>query len=295
MKRGVRPWLSNDWIYSLTALGRENRECVKALHDFTNKVIKDRRAVLKQRESGVFEEPVNNNEEKKERLAFLDLLIKSSENGAQLTDDDIREEVDTVMFAGHDTTASAMTWFLYCVSRHPEVQKDLYEELYQVFGDSDRPCTAQDVSELKYLSCCIKESLRLYPSVPAIMRQLTEDVELGGHIIPAGTSIALMIYGMHHNPLVFEDPEAFKPERFSAENISQLHPYAFIPFSAGPRNCIGQKYGLLETKVVLANLLRRFQFTHPNPDEPLLVPYSQVVLKPKHDVSLIVSKRTFGV
>ena len=137
-----------------------------------------------------------------EKLAFLDLLIKASENGADLTDDDIREEVDLVMFAGHDTTASAMTWFLYCIARHPEQQvfenslifieihylfthsfvlykKLLMEEVDQVFGDSDRLCTNQDVTELIYLECCIKETLRLYPSVPAVMRRLTEDVVIG--------------------------------------------------------------------------------------------------------------------
>lgn len=126
------------------------------------------------------------------------------------------------------------------------------------------------------MECCIKESLRLYPSVPAIMRHLTEDVVIGlaltdsmiilfiyrpwtrcfsgGHTIPAGVSIALMIYGMHHNPLVYEDPEIFKPERFSGENSSERHPYSFIPFSAGPRNCIGTCYNVNCKLEILINI-----------------------------------------
>lgn len=246
----------------------------------------------------MFNGTFNNNVEEdktdapKERLAFLDLLIKASENGAELSDDDIREEVDTVMFAGHDTTASAMTWFLYCIARHPEQQQMVMDEVDQLFGDSDRPCTTQDATELKYLECCIKETLRLYPSVPAVMRCLTEDVEIGGYTLPAGVSVALMIYGMHHNPSVYPDPEEFKPERFLPENSVGRHPFSFIPFSAGPRNCIGQKYGLLEIKVVLVNLLRRFRFSVKDASTPMLIPSSEVVLKPKNGVPLILSKRT---
>ncbi|KZS02129.1 Uncharacterized protein APZ42_000953, partial [Daphnia magna] len=146
--------------------------------------------------------------------------------------------------------ALAFTWFLYLISRHPDKQKLLMEELSIVFGDSDRPCTVQDLAELKYLECCIKETLRLYPSAPFILRRLPEDVEIGGYILPKGVTIGMLIYGMHHNPQVYPDPEEFKPERFFPENSVGRHPYAFIPFSAGPRNCIGQKFAMLELKVV---------------------------------------------
>ncbi|XP_046449158.1 cytochrome P450 4c3-like isoform X2 [Daphnia pulex] len=295
MERGIRPWLTFDWIYQFSTLGRENQRCVTALHAFTNQVIKDRREALK-REAKTSQDNNNVQEEKcdaPKRLAFLDLLIKASETNADFNDDDIREEVDTVMFAGHDTTASAMTWFLYCIAKHPEHQQMVMEEVDQVFGgDAERPCSTQDAAQLKYLECCIKETLRLYPSVPAVMRSLTEDIDIGGYTLPAGVSVALMIYGMHHSPLVYPDPEAFKPERFLPENCVGRHPYAFIPFSAGPRNCIGQKYGILEIKIVLANLMRQFRFAVADMSQPMLTPSSEVVLKPKHGVPLIVSKRT---
>nr|QST15028.1 CYP4BY4 protein [Diaphanosoma celebensis] len=300
MERGVRPWLMNDWIFGLTALGRENRRCVETLHKFTNQVIRDRRQVLlqsAQKTQTATATSTNNNlyekgeDAPKERLAFLDLLINAAANGADLSDDDIREEVDTTMFAGHDTTASAMTWFLHCISKHPEEQQKIFDEVDAVFGHSDRPCTTHDMTQLKYLECCIKEALRLYPSVPGIMRNLTDDVEIGGYTLPAGASVAIVIYGMHHSPKVYPDPEEYKPERFLPENSVGRPPYAFIPFSAGPRNCIGQKYAMMEIKVVLSTVMRHFRFSSADPSSELLIPSSEVVLKPAETVPVIVQRR----
>ena len=115
---------------------------------------------------------------------------------------------------------------------------------------------------------------------------------LGGYTIPAGTSVGLLFYGMHHNPRVYPDPDHFKPERFLPENSAGRHPYAFVPFSAGPRNCIGQKYGMLEVKVVLANLLRHFRFSVNESTPELQTPSSEIVLKPPNGMNLVVSLRT---
>ena len=122
------------------------------------------------------------------------------------------------------------------------MQEMVVQELNEVFGDSDRPCTMEDASKLKYLEACIKEGLRLYPSVPIIERTISEDVEVDGHQIPAGASISLLFYALHRNEDFFQDALKFKPERFLQQDNSegQKHPYAFVPFSAGPRNCIGR-------------------------------------------------------
>ena len=118
------------------------------------------------------------------------------------------------------------------------------QELDEVFGDSDRPCTMEDAAKLKYLEACIKEGLRLYPSVPVIERTISENIELDGHQIPAGTSISLQFYALHHNEEFFPDSTKFKPERFFQQDDNHRHPYAFVPFSAGPRNCIGKIWNL---------------------------------------------------
>ncbi|XP_057367005.1 cytochrome P450 4C1-like [Daphnia carinata] len=286
VERVSRPWLSNDWIYKLFPLGRESERCVNALHAFTNKVTRYRREML-ERQPNKFPETIENSG----RFAIVDGLIQASNKGADLDDNGIREEIDLITFAGYDTTSAAMVWFLYLIAKHPEHQQLIVDELDLVFcGDRGRPCTTNDVSELKYLECCIKETLRLYPSVAFIMRCLTEDVEIGGYTIPAGVTVVPTFYAIHRNPCVFPDPEAFKPERFFPENSIGRHPYAFLPFSAGPRNCIGQKYAMLELKVVLANLLRRIEFSVSDPaisDAPDL----GFVLKPKHGVRLVISRR----
>jgi cytochrome P450 family 4 len=113
----------------------------------------------------------------------------------------------------------------------------------------------------------------------------------GGYTLPAGLSVCVLIYGMHHSPAVYTDPDAFKPERFIPENSTGRHPFAFIPFSAGLRNCIGQKYGLFELKVVLSTLIRRFRFSMDEATKVRTVASSEIVLKPVNGIRLILTPR----
>ena len=122
------------------------------------------------------------------------------------------------------------------------MKKLCFDEVDDVFQGSDRSCTPQDAAQLKYLECCIKESMRMYPSVPGVMRTIPEDTKVGKFILPAGSSASLCFYGMHRNPRVYPQPNAYKPERFLPEQSAGRHPYAFLPFSAGPRNCIGTSF-----------------------------------------------------
>ncbi|GLH04909.1 Cytochrome P450 4c3 [Gryllus bimaculatus] len=178
------------------------------------------------------------------RVAFLDLLLLAARDGS-LSDADIREEVDTFMFEGQDTTEAALSFAIYLLASHPDVQEKVLEELKSVF-DWSQPLqpTIQQLGELKYLEMVIKEVLRLYPSVPAIFRDITEDDKLPstGHVIPDGTVMIVSPWAVHRNPEVYPDPEKFDPERFSAGETARRHPYAFLPFSAGPRNCIGEAH-----------------------------------------------------
>jgi len=222
---------------------------------------------------------------KRRHLAFLDLLIEVSQDGDALSDADIREEVDTFMFEGYDTTSSAISFALFLVGHHPEIQEKIQEELGEIFGDSDRPATMADLQKMKYLECCIKESLRIYPSVPFIGRSVTEDTIINGFNAPAGSSVTVCSLFIHKNPLYFPNPEVFDPERFLPENAQGRHPFAYVPFSAGMRNCIGQKFALLEEKTILSTIFRNFYVKSLDKREDIALVF-ELVLKSNDGIRL---------
>lgn len=197
----------------------------------------------------------------KKRVAFLDLLIECSENGVVLSDEEVREQVDTIMFEGHDTTAAGSSFFLCLMGAHPDVQQKVVDELYTIFGDSDRPVTFQDTLQMKYLERCIMETLRMYPPVPIISRQIKENVKLASRDItlPVGATIIIATFKIHRNEDVFPNPDVFNPDNFLPEKSASRHYYAYVPFSAGPRSCVGRKYAMLKLKIILSTILRNFK------------------------------------
>ncbi|CAG2107241.1 unnamed protein product [Medioppia subpectinata] len=199
----------------------------------------------------------------KRKLAFLDsLLVHHIRNPREFTESDIREEVDTFMFEGHDTTAAAIQFSLILIGLDNNVQVKIHEEMDAIFGDDMcRDITTDDLRQMRYLEQCIKEALRLYPSVPYIARENQQDFSIGEHVIPKGSTCVPMIYMLHRDPKVFPNPEVYDPNRFASDgpDVQSRHPYAYVPFSAGPRNCIGQKFALLEEKALLAAILRRYR------------------------------------
>ncbi|XP_057365883.1 cytochrome P450 4c3-like [Daphnia carinata] len=285
--RQVRFYLWADWMFKLSSFWPEQRKALDILHGFTNKVIQERKAEHRKQSSDIVEPSKDVTEDavfsKRRRLAFLDLLIEASQGGTVLSDSDIREEVDTFMFEGHDTTSAAISWSIFLIGCHPEVQETVNEELDRVFGDSDRPATMADLNELKYLECCIKEALRLYPSVPIISRTCVEDTVIGGDEIPAGTSVSICSYYLHRDPKYFPDPELYQPKRFLAEHAERRHPYSYVPFSAGPRNCIGQRFALMEEKAVLSAILRNFHVQSLDKREEIVL-LAELILRPRDGI-----------
>ncbi|KAI1713408.1 cytochrome p450 domain-containing protein [Ditylenchus destructor] len=144
------------------------------------------------------------------RLAFLDLLLEMERNG-QLSEKEIQEEVDTFMFEGHDTTATAVTWMLHLLGCYPDIQEKVFDELQKICGDST-DVSMDQLGQMKYLECCVKEALRLYPSVPIIARRLGSDASIGGHLIPEGTQVLINIFLIHRDPAYWKDPEVFNPD-----------------------------------------------------------------------------------
>ncbi|XP_075163187.1 uncharacterized protein LOC142235815 [Haematobia irritans] len=260
--------LHNDLLFSILHPFQKIRmmKNFRILREFTHKVIKERRKALEQKLNGVPEQKNTDDHNDiglKKRMALLDVLLQSNIDGQPLTDEDIREEVDTFMFEGHDTTASALAFTLYLLARNPRVQNKLLAEIRQVYGDDNvASASMMTLHEMKYLECVIKESLRLYPPVPIIARRMNEDFSykhstLGDGVIPAGSEVVLFIFAMAEFSYIYENPKEFIPERH--EDVNSNTNFHYIPFSAGPRNCIGQKFAMLEMKVVLSHIIQAYE------------------------------------
>ncbi|EDW10178.1 probable cytochrome P450 4d14 [Drosophila mojavensis] len=272
-------------------LFRKLNRNIKAMHDFTDKVIAERRATLQKTLGESTQSADDEDVGSKRRMALLDVLLQSTADGQPLSNQDIREEVDTFMFEGHDTTTSAISYTLYLLARHPEVQARAFQEIVDVIGtDKAKPTTMRDLGELKYLECVIKESLRLYPPVPMIGRHLTEDVTLNGKRFAAGTNIILIIYNAQRDPDFFPEPEKFNPDRFSPENNGNIDVFAYAPFSAGPRNCIGQKFAMLEMKSTVSKMLRHFELL---PLGEPVQPIMNLILRSTTGINMGLKPRTY--
>lgn len=170
------------------------------------------------------------------RKCLLDFMLDISQNNPHFTDKDIINEACTFMLAGQDSVGAATAFCLFLLAQHSEYQQRCVDELNGIFDDDDRMPTMKDIREMRYLEQCIKETLRLYPSVPLIARKLTDNIRCGKTTIPGGSSILIFPYATHRLSSIYPNPETFDPERFSPELCAKRHPYAFIPFSAGPRN-----------------------------------------------------------
>ncbi|XP_070318712.1 cytochrome P450 4F3-like isoform X1 [Odocoileus virginianus] len=265
-KRYQQLFLHMDFLYYLTPDGRRFRRACRLVHDFTDIVIQERRRTLPKENIDDFLKA----KAKTKTLDFIDvLLLTKDEDGKGLSDEDIRAEADTFMFEGHDTTASGLSWVLYNLAKHPEYQERCRQEVRELLKDREsKEIEWDDLAQLPFLTMCIKESLRLHPPVIVISRCCTQDIMLpDGRVIPKGVICLISIFGTHHNPSVWPDPEVYDPFRFEPENIKGRSPLAFIPFSAGPRNCIGQTFAMTEMKVVLALTLLRFRVL-PDEEEP---------------------------
>ncbi|XP_041822084.1 cytochrome P450 4F3 [Chelmon rostratus] len=249
-----------DWIYWKTQQGKRFKKALSIVHRFTREVVQKRRALISQQR----ETDTDLNPAPQRKKDFVDIILLSKdEDGQGLTDEEIQAEANTFMFAGHDTTASAICWTLYNLARHEHYQERCRQEVTELMqGRDGREIEWEDLSNLPFTTMCIRESLRLHSPVQAVTRRYTQDMVLPGDcIVPTGAICLVSIYGTHHNPAVWTNPHEFNPLRFDPTNKEDVASHAFIPFSSGPRNCIGQKFALAELRVVVALTLLRFRLT----------------------------------
>ncbi|XP_046382677.1 cytochrome P450 4C1-like isoform X2 [Ischnura elegans] len=294
LHRFLKPWLHSKIIFDLSSRGREFNKSVKIMHTFSNKVIKAKKQEYSMsHKNGV----ADKNEDiglTKKRKAFIDILIEAAfaeghDKKPILSDEDIREEVDTFMFEGHDTTASGISWTIYLLGLHPEIQEDVAAEINEVYG-KEKINSTQKLSELRLLDRCVRESLRLYPSVPMIARKLREDVQLGEYLVPAETELVIHMFHMHRDKELFPEPEKFNPDNFLPEACEKRPAFAFVPFSAGSRNCIGQKFAMQEAKTVVASIVQNFKIkSAEQPKDLILLP--ELILRSEKGIKVTLQPR----
>ena len=254
--RTFQPLFWSSYIYSLTSYGKQFYKSLKSIHEYTISAINKRIAIHSENEQLNNYTVTDKASRTKRNVCFIDTLIESYQKG-DIDIDGIREEVDTFVFEGHDTTSSGLTFCLYLLGIYKEHQKTLQEEIDEAEGEN----ILEIIQKLKLLDCVIKESLRLYPPVAAIGRRMEEDTVIGGQTFYKDTTIVINIFGLHRNEEYWENPLKFNPYRFMGDEFQQRNPYCYIPFSAGPRNCIGQKFALLEVKICLYYVLKTFNLT----------------------------------
>ncbi len=213
---------------------------------------------------------------------LLSMLMEArdEETGAGMTDVQLLDEVVTILMAGHETTANALSWTWFLLDRHPEVGRRLRAELDEALGN--RAPGLEDFSNLQYAGRIIDESMRLYPPVWWLDRRVMEDTEIGGYLIPKKSIVVVSPFILHRHPDYWEEPERFDPERFRPESTAKRHPFTYLPFSLGPRQCIGNNFALLEARLIFACVAQRYQVRllpgHPIEMDP------SIVLRPKYGV-----------
>jgi len=199
----------------------------------------------------------------------------------------LRDEVLTLFVAGHETTAKALSWTWYLLAQHPDVEQKLVTELEHVLHG--RSPSAVDIPDLKYTTMVIQESMRLYPPGWVMPRIAIRDTEIGDYFIPAGTSVTISQWVVHRDPRFFDQPEVFRPERWSSESSRQIPKFAYFPFGGGPRQCIGNAFAMMETVLLVAMVAQRYHFSLVPNQVVTLLP--SITLCPKNGIKVILTRR----
>jgi cytochrome P450 len=220
---------------------------------------------------------------------LLSMLLRAgAKEGNGMNDKQLRDEVITLLLAGHETTALTLSWTWYLLAQHPGVEAKLLRELQEVLGD--REPTVEDLPRLRYAELVIKESMRLYPPAWGISREAKEECEIRGYGVPAGTQLLIVSWAMHRDPRYFERPEAFDPERWEDGSVKGVPKYAYLPFGAGPRLCIGSSFAMTEATLLLATIAKKFQLKLA-PEQQRVVPQPSTTLRPRGGMRMVLSKR----
>lgn len=222
--------------------------------------------------------------EEADRGDLLSMFLQARyEDGSELTDEEILDQMVTIFVAGHETTSNALSWTWYYLSQYPEIEAQLHQELDEVLGG--RLPTLEDLKNLPYTDMVLKESMRIQPPVWILNGRVpTADTTIGDYPVKKGTMLFISPYAMHHHPAYFSEPERFDPQRFTPENEKNIPRYAYFPFGGGPRICIGNSFAMMEAKLILAAMAQKYRFSL-DPDQ-VVEPIPLVTVAPKYGLKM---------
>lgn len=223
------------------------------------------------------------------RSDLVDMLMQAvdPDTGRQMSDEDLRDNIITFIAAGHETTALALTWSLYLVSQHAETEARLVTEIDRVAGGA--AIGPEHIESLQFTRQVVQEAIRLFPPVAVIPRAAERDTEIAGEPIRAGTTILIPVYALHRHRRLWDNPDAFDPDRFAPEHAKSRHRFAYLPFGGGPRICIGMSFAMIEAVAILATLVRGARMSHD--DTHTIRPVVRVTLRSQGGMPMRVSTR----
>lgn len=254
-----------------TAINRRYQQALKVMDQKIYHLIQQRRS---------------SNLDSGDLLSML-IAVRDETDGSQMTDRQLRDELVTLIMAGHETTANALSWAWMLLSQTPDVEAKLVQELQTVLAG--RSPTVADLPQLSYAQQIIKEAMRLYPPVYSIGRSASREYNLDGYQLPTGCVIVFSPWVMHRHPKYFTEPEQFRPDRWASDLEKQLPKCAYFPFGDGPRICIGKNFAMMEAVLLLATIAQKFQITLVS-DQPI-VPLPSITLRPQNGINVRVTKR----
>lgn len=255
------------WVPTPSNLGF--RKSYKELESVVTRIINERKATADPRHD------------------LLGLLMSDEGGYGEMEDQQLRDEIRTLLLAGHETTALGLTYAFWLLAGDPEMQDALATEIQAVTGGG--PVRGEHYQQLGFAERVFKEGMRLYPPAPVTVREPVEDDAIGGYRIPAGTNVVIPMMMMQRDPRLFEEPMEFRPERWTPEFEKQLHRFAYFPFGGGPRICIGMRMAMMEGVIVLAEMVRRFRLERTQAELPKLMP--SITMRPTAPVYLRLHER----
>jgi cytochrome P450 len=268
------------------------REAKKQLDSLIYQLIADRR-----RWEGDSDNSKSHDQDLLSRLMQAqDLVSPNNNNQEKMSDKQVRDEVMTIFIAGHETTANALTWTFYLLSQNQDVERKLHDEINSVLGDSsdnsvgNRIPSANDITKLQYTEKVLRESMRLYPPVWTIGRYVENDYYVGEYTIPAGSSILMSQYVMHHNPKYYEEPEQFNPDRWTEQFKTHLPRFSYFPFGGGIRGCIGEPFAWIEGVIIIATIAQKWTMRLLPSQRIKLDP--AITLRPRYGMKMKLIQRT---